>query len=446
MANFHAVQFTIIEAKDVVDRKGNPVDAYCKIKAHFLPAPLKTKTSEKTSNPQFKDSFTIQVPDKQKLKKGFERIIQITAFKPGLFSDKSLGECSINLQNDEDLDVWLKLSKKKDKTEVNRPSIHVSLVFKDGAKKDSKDGKDKDESVSAFQGKEVMDEKYIIQEEIGQGSFSVVFKGLRKETGEVVAIKKVNKSSQFSDQIKLLRREIQVMQKLSDHPNVVKLYDVFEDDKCIYMVIEYMTGGELYDHIIQRGSFTESDAADIVKQILSALTYIHHNGIGHRDLKPENLLCSTSKGDVVKIADFGLSKDFSDGKTAMKTCCGSPSYVAPEVLEGLTYDHECDIWSLGVITYVLLSGCLPFFGDTQDELFQKIMNCDYTFNYACFRVISDEAKDFIRKCLVIDPHKRWKAEDLMKHPWICPENESERKQEQLQISKSLSQITLRKPN
>lgn len=414
MSTHISTKITILEAKNTVNNKGAGIESYFKLKAPFLAVALKTRTAEKSTTPKYNETYTIDVPTSTK--KDVSKSIQIQGFKPRVFSDKSLGEVEVDLSKNEDIDDWFELKKKK---EDKRQAVSVHVIVKFAGKKEEA----KEEvQMEKFPDRVEFDTKYKKEEEIGQGAFSIVYKGIRIEDGLTVAIKQVNKKSQSADQLKLLRREIDVMRKLSNHPNVVKLYDVFEDDKSILMVIEYMTGGELYDQIIQRGSFTEADASEIVYQILSALAYIHSNGIGHRDLKPENLLCATSKGDVVKIADFGLSKDSSDGNTAMTTCCGSPSYVAPEVLEGSSYDYECDIWSLGVITYVLLSGYLPFFGETQDELFQKIMSGDYTFNYTCFKGITEEAKDFINKCLVVDPQNRATAAELMKHPWVQKDN------------------------
>ena len=429
-------KITIIEAKNTVSHKGGGIDSYFKLKANFLAVALKTRTAEKSTTPKYNETFTIDVPNSEK--KTVNRTIVLSGFKPKRFSDKCLGEVEIKLQNNDDFDAWFELKKKKEDKKP-KVSVHISVKF---AGKEKKEEKKEEEKFETFPDKKQFDLKYTKENEIGQGAFSVVYKGIRKEDGISVAVKQVSKSSQSSDQLKLLRREIEVMRKLSNHPNVVKLYDVYEDEKHILMVIEFMSGGELYDQIIQRGSFTEDDAADLVSQILSALCYIHSNGIGHRDLKPENLLCATPKGDVVKIADFGLSKDNSDGNTAMTTCCGSPSYVAPEVLEGSSYDHECDIWSLGVITYVLLSGYLPFFGETQDELFQKIMSGDYTFNYSCFKGVSDDAKDFINKCLVVDPSERETAEQLMKHPWVQLENrnQGQKRANALNPSASMSEI------
>lgn len=182
-----------------------------------------------------------------------------------------------------------------------------------------------------------------------------------------------------------------------------------------------MSGGELYDEIVKRGSFTECDACTILRQVLSATAYLHENGIAHRDLKPENLLISSVECLEVKIADFGLSKDFSQAN-AMTTCCGSPSYVAPEVLQQGVYNNSCDIWSIGVILYVLLSGFLPFFGDTQEELFDKILTGSYSFSNKVWDDISPTAKDLVTKMLTLNEEDRPTAKQCLEHPWFRANN------------------------
>ena len=185
---------------------------------------------------------------------------------------------------------------------------------------------------------EGVESKYTIGKEIGRGGFSIVYDGTSKATGQKVAIKVIDKKKQDGEQLVLLQREIDIMKRLK-HPNIVALYDVFDDPTHISLVLEYLSGGELYDEIVKRGSFTESDACTVLRQVLSATEYLHANGIAHRDLKPENLLISSDSGGLeVKIADFGLSKDFS-GSSTMSTCCGSPSYVAPEVLQQGVYSR-----------------------------------------------------------------------------------------------------------
>jgi len=266
-----------------------------------------------------------------------------------------------------------------------------------------------------------LDDKYVKGREVGRGGFSVVYEGTEKTTGRKVAIKVIDKKKQDAEQLKILEREIEIMRKLK-HPNIVELYDVVATNDQIFMVLEFVSGGELYDQIVARGSFTEADAANLMRQILSATAYMHENGIAHRDLKPENLLLSTAKADEVKVADFGLSKDTSSGMSAMTTCCGSPSYVAPEVLQQGTYNNCCDIWSLGVILYVLLSGFLPFYGDTQEELFDKILTGSYSFNHKCWEDISAQAKDLVLKMLTLNAADRPTAAQCLKHEWFSGSN------------------------
>lgn len=172
---------------------------------------------------------------------------------------------------------------------------------------------------------------------------------------------------------------------------------------------------------MKRGSFTEEDACTVIKQVLSATAYLHSNGIAHRDLKPENLLLNDVKTLEVKIADFGLSKDFTMA-SAMTTCCGSPSYVAPEVLTQGVYNDVCDVWSIGVILYVLLSGYLPFYAETQDELFDKILSGQFSFRNKVWGEVSPLAKDLITKMLTLDEHERPSAAQCLQHDWFKTSN------------------------
>jgi len=182
--------------------------------------------------------------------------------------------------------------------------------------------------------------------------------------------------------------------------------------------MELVTGGELFFKIVARGSYSEKDASSIVVQIVSGVQYLHTTGIAHRDLKPENLLCVGDDRDMlIKIADFGLSKIFIGGQV-METSCGTPDYAAPEVLTGTVYDKSVDLWSIGVITYVLLCGYPPFYAQSQPGLFEKIINADYDFPEPEWSYISDTAKDFIRNLLVLDPKKRLTAEECLVHPFL----------------------------
>jgi len=263
---------------------------------------------------------------------------------------------------------------------------------------------------------------YVIEEELGRGAFSVVKRAKAKKTGEKVAIKFIEKKFVDKQDMTLLAREIDIMKKVA-HANVLKLIEVYETDDVIALVMELITGGELFYKIVERGNYSETDAANIVKQMIEGVAYLHSQGIAHRDLKPENLLCSGEaeggyKPFRVVIADFGLSKVFNGGE-ALETSCGTPDYVAPEVItaEG-SYDKSVDMWSCGVITYVLLCGFSPFLSSTQTGLFEKIIKCEYDFPAPEWTNISENAKDFIRHLLVKSPDERYTAQQCQEHPWL----------------------------
>jgi len=232
-------------------------------------------------------------------------------------------------------------------------------------------------------------------------------------------VKCINKKKVEGDDIRLLKREIRIMKKLN-HAHVLKLYEVYEFEDSFYLVMELVKGKELFDKIVQRGMYSERDAAHIISQVLSAVEYLHRNGIAHRDLKPENLL-STGEGEneIVKIADFGFAKSFAgeEGQILM-TSCGSPGYVAPEILTAESYDKSVDMWSVGVIIYILLSGYPPFYADSAPALFKKIMDVKYDFDDSVWDDISDSAKDLIKHLLVKDPNDRFTATQCLEHEWI----------------------------
>jgi len=259
-------------------------------------------------------------------------------------------------------------------------------------------------------------EKYVLGEEIGRGGFSVVVEATRKEDSLKFAVKMVEKSL-IAEDIKLLKREIDIMKQV-DHVNILKLIEIYEDEENVYIVMELVDGSELFDRIVDKGYYSEKNTVHIVKQILNAVQYLHSKGIAHRDLKPENLLCSGSGShEIVKIADFGLSKVFT-GEEELMTSCGTPGYVAPEVLMCESYDKSVDMWGIGIITYILLAGYPPFYAENDTALFEKIMNAEYDFDDECWDDVSDLAKDFIQHLLVKDPEERYTAEQALAHPWI----------------------------
>ncbi|KAM4810157.1 calcium/calmodulin-dependent protein kinase type IV-like [Rhinophrynus dorsalis] len=255
---------------------------------------------------------------------------------------------------------------------------------------------------------------YIVGQELGRGATSTVFMCEEKGTRKSYAAKRIQKTIDK----KIVRTEIGVLLRLS-HPNIIKLKDIFETSSEIVLILELVTGGELFDRIVERGYYSEQDAARVVQQILEAVVYLHGNGVVHRDLKPENLLYADMAPDsLLKIADFGLSK-IVDDQVAMKTVCGTPGYCAPEVLHGSPYGPEVDMWSVGVITYILLCGFEPFFDPRGDQyMYSRILNCDYEFISPWWDEISLNAKDLVRKLIVLDPKKRMTVSQALQHPWV----------------------------
>jgi len=206
---------------------------------------------------------------------------------------------------------------------------------------------------------------------------------------------------------------------MMDHPNIIKLFETYEDVHSIYLVMDLCKGGELFDHIIEARRFTEYMAAIVVQQILRAVFYMHENQIAHRDLKPENFLFMTKDSierNTLKIIDFGLSCKFSPGQV-LTTKAGTPYYVAPEVLGG-KYNQQSDMWSCGVIMYVMLCGYPPFFGETDAEVLTKVRAGNFSFNASDWKNISDDAKNLIRDLLQMHPDKRCTAAKAVEHKWI----------------------------
>jgi len=223
------------------------------------------------------------------------------------------------------------------------------------------------------------------------------------------------------EDIRQLKAEIDIMTRL-DHPNIVRLYETFDiPPKLTVLILELVTGGELFQALIKRSTpYYERDAAEIMRNVMRGVEYMHSMGICHRDLKPENLLIQGDDPRNIKITDFGLSKDFS--KAQMVTSCGTASYAAPEVLMSKPYTSYCDIWSCGVIGYVLLSAEYPFFGQTETEIFNSFFGSRYRFKEGVWDKISDRAKDFIRN-IFVSVDQRMDAEQCLEHPWLNGEQE-----------------------
>eukprot|EP01017_Pseudomicrothorax_dubius_P039578 TRINITY_DN608_c0_g3_i1.p1 TRINITY_DN608_c0_g3~~TRINITY_DN608_c0_g3_i1.p1 ORF type:complete len:277 (+),score=58.21 TRINITY_DN608_c0_g3_i1:126-956(+) len=258
---------------------------------------------------------------------------------------------------------------------------------------------------------------YRFGDDIGEGSFAVVKKAVRKDTNVEYAVKIVDKTMLESDDQMLLQSEVDILSQI-DHPNIVKLYECYDEKTKFYMVMELMEGGELFDRIVDSQGMPEREAASIIRTVVDAVRYCHSMGIAHRDLKPENLLLSSKDPNksIIKISDFGLARIYNN--TLMSTACGTPGYLAPEVIAGGGYDLSIDYWSIGVILFVMLSAETPFSGDTNEELFNKIKGAKFNFDSPKWAEVSKEAQDLITKLLVVDPKQRLSAEGILGHPWM----------------------------
>ncbi|CAB4428734.1 unnamed protein product [Rhizophagus irregularis] len=257
----------------------------------------------------------------------------------------------------------------------------------------------------------------VLKKNIGVGSFAVVKECIDKKTGESYALKILTKKS-IKGRENLLDTELGVLKKV-DHPNIVKQKDLYESKEGVFIITELASGGELFNQLLLKGSYTERDAANLVKQILEGVAYLHDHEIVHRDLKPENLLFK-DKTDNAKlmITDFGLSKIMKDDDDILMTACGTPGYVAPEILLQTGHGKAVDIWSLGVITYILLCGYTPFWGEDQVTLFENIKAGIYEYEEDYWYDISDLAKDLIDKMLTFNPTQRITAHQALQHDWF----------------------------
>lgn len=261
---------------------------------------------------------------------------------------------------------------------------------------------------------------YKLEKVIGIGSFGTVRLGTPLEfPGRKVAIKSLSKGrTSKSSLIGNFRREIEILYTV-DHPNILRLFETFEDSKYIHLVTEFCEGGELFERLFQDELYSEKAAARIVQSMLRAVHHLHLNGVCHRDLKPENFLfVSAAQDSDVKLIDFGLSSKFSEGASKMQTLVGSPLYVAPEVLSGKPYGMQCDLWSIGIIAYILLSGTIPFAGDNSCEVFAQVRKGKFSLEGKAWARASAEAKDFVSKLLIVSPLKRLSAKVALEHPWF----------------------------
>ncbi|XP_017263231.1 MAP/microtubule affinity-regulating kinase 3a isoform X8 [Kryptolebias marmoratus] len=246
---------------------------------------------------------------------------------------------------------------------------------------------------------------------IGKGNFAKVKLARHILTGREVAIKIIDKTQLNPNSLQKLFREVRIM-KILNHPNIVKLFEVIETERTLYLVMEYASGGEVFDYLVAHGRMKEKEARAKFRQIVSAVQYCHQKHIVHRDLKAENLLLDADMN--IKIADFGFSNEFTLGNK-LDTFCGSPPYAAPELFQGKKYDGpEVDVWSLGVILYTLVSGSLPFDGQNLKELRERVLRGKYRIPF----YMSTDCENLLKRFLVLNPAKRGTLEQIMKDRWI----------------------------
>ncbi|XP_029909450.1 death-associated protein kinase 2 [Myripristis murdjan] len=267
---------------------------------------------------------------------------------------------------------------------------------------------------------------YDIGEELGSGQFAIVKRCIEKSTGNEYAAKFIKKrqsrASRRGVRREEIEREVDILQQIQ-HPNIVALHDVYENRTDVVLVLELVSGGELFDFLAQKESLSEEEATQFIKQILAGVQYLHSKRIAHFDLKPENIMLLDKNVPLprIKLIDFGLAHKIEAGAD-FKNIFGTPEFVAPEIVNYEPLGLEADMWSIGVITYILLSGASPFLGDTKQETLGNISAMNYEFDEEFFSSTSELAKSFIRQLLEKDTRKRLTIQDALNHPWIKPLN------------------------
>ncbi|KAG7456780.1 hypothetical protein MATL_G00239490 [Megalops atlanticus] len=263
---------------------------------------------------------------------------------------------------------------------------------------------------------------YEMGDELGSGQFAIVRRCREKSTGAEYAAKFIKKrrlsSSRRGVSREEIEREVNILREIQ-HSNIITLHDVFENKTDVILILELVSGGELFDFLAEKESLTEEEATQFLKQILDGVHYLHSKHIAHFDLKPENimLLDKDVPSPRIKLIDFGIAHQIKAGNE-FKNIFGTPEFVAPEIVNYEPLGLEADMWSIGVITYILLSGASPFLGESKQETLTNISAVNYDFDEDYFSNTSELAKDFIRRLLVKDPKKRMTIQDSLEHPWI----------------------------
>jgi serine/threonine protein kinase len=257
---------------------------------------------------------------------------------------------------------------------------------------------------------------YFVGEELGSGATAVVRKCTDRRSNTAYAVKIIDRSKLCIETESMVRKEVSILRMLN-HPNIVKCYDFFEEEKYMYMIEEFVKGGDVYDRISKKNHYSEKEARDCALVLLNAIKHCHDKDVVHRDLKLDNLLLAHEGDDAeIKVADFGFST-IAHENTLFEEC-GTLDYIAPEVLSRKHYGKPCDVWSCGVCIYILLCGHYPFYDDSDEAIVQLIIAGELKFHEEYWSGVSEEAKDLLRNLLVVDQYKRYTIDQALQHPWI----------------------------
>uniref|UniRef100_A0ACD5YVZ5 Uncharacterized protein n=1 Tax=Avena sativa TaxID=4498 RepID=A0ACD5YVZ5_AVESA len=321
---------------------------------------------------------------------------------------------------------FLQLAAKRCRAEYSAPSVFIDAPRRLGVRDHQHTHNQTpttETSMTGTGGEEALRQQYVLGEEIGRGRFGVVRRCYSAATGEALAVKSTPKAPlrDKADPLDLALAEQEPKLHLLASsppcsPHVVALHAAFEDAHAVHLVIDLCDGGDLFSLVSARGRLPEREAAGIAAQIASALAACHRRGVAHRDVKPDNLLFDAATG-ALRLGDFGSAEWFGDGRT-MSGLVGTPYYVAPEVVAGREYGEKVDVWSAGVVLYLMLSGSVPFYGATAPEIFEAVLRGTLRFPPRAFASVSPEAKDLLRRMLCRDVSRRVSAEQVLRHPWI----------------------------
>jgi serine/threonine protein kinase len=271
-----------------------------------------------------------------------------------------------------------------------------------------------------------VEDYYSVGKVLGEGAFAEVRVGNDKETGEAFAIKIIKKKEYDPKEMEYILREVNIMKSMS-HDNVVNTFDIFDSKEYLYIVLEFMEGGELFDVIANAGTFSEQNASQVMRDVIKGVQYLHMHAIVHRDIKPENVLCKEKSWPLkVKLADFGLANFAEDGtvqESRAGCIVGTPGYVAPEVVKREEYGPAVDLWACGVLLYIMLSGKMPFYGRDDNECLRRIAKGEYSFPDREWSNISPDGKSLVKALLQVDPAKRLTADSALQHKWLADPTE-----------------------